>query len=72
MARISGLEKKEAPWHVRWFYGVMRKMSGKDITPGKVQMRFPGLAPGSDWRHNRALKARFNLIDVLNRIRFQT
>ncbi|OLB01493.1 MAG: hypothetical protein AUH08_05665 [Verrucomicrobia bacterium 13_2_20CM_54_12] len=24
MARVSGLEKKEAPWHLRWFYGMMR------------------------------------------------
>ena len=25
MARISGLERKQAPWHLRWFYRVMRK-----------------------------------------------
>ena len=25
MARISGLEKKQAPWHLRWFYRVMGK-----------------------------------------------
>ena len=47
MARISGLEKKEAPWHLRWFYGVMRKMFGKDLTPAKIQMRKPGLVWGS-------------------------
>ena len=41
MARVSGLEKKRAPWHLRWFYGVMRKMFGKDLTPAKVQMRLP-------------------------------
>ncbi len=35
MARVSGLEKKDAPWHLRWFYGVMRKMFGKDFTPAK-------------------------------------
>ena len=46
MARISGLEKKQAPWHLRWFYGVMRKMFGKDLTPAKVQMRLPGLVWG--------------------------
>jgi hypothetical protein len=39
MARISGLEKEQAPWHLRWFYGAMRKMFGKDLTPAKVQMR---------------------------------
>jgi len=46
MARISGLEKKQAPWHLRWFYGVMRKMFGKDLAPAKVQMRLPGLVWG--------------------------
>ena len=46
MARISGLEKKQAPWHLRWFYGAMRKMFGKDLTPAKVQMRLPGLVWG--------------------------
>ncbi|MGH9498094.1 MAG: hypothetical protein ACRD3L_03040 [Terriglobales bacterium] len=43
MARISGLEKKQAPWHLRWFYGTMRKMFGKDLTPVKIQMKVPGL-----------------------------
>ncbi len=47
MARISGLEKNEAPWHLRWFYGTMRKMFGKDLTPVKQQMRKPGLVWGS-------------------------
>ncbi len=46
MARISGLERKQAPWHLRWFYGAMRKMSGKDLTPARVQMRVPGLVWG--------------------------
>ena len=46
MPRISGLEKTEAPWHLRWFYGVMRKMFGKDLTPAKLQMRVPGLIWG--------------------------
>lgn len=46
MARISGLEKKQAPWHLRWFYGVMRKMFGKELTPVKLQMRRPGLVWG--------------------------
>lgn len=47
MARISGLEKRQAPWHLRWFYGVMRKMFNKDLTPAKMQMRLPGLVWGS-------------------------
>jgi len=47
MARIAGLEKKDAPWHLRWFYGVMRKMFNKDLTPAKIQMRLPSLVWGS-------------------------
>ena len=46
MARITGLEKKQAPWHLRWFYGVIRKMFGKDLTPVKLQMRVPGIVWG--------------------------
>ena len=47
MARISGLEKSQAPWHLRWFYGMLRRMFGKDLTPVKLQMRRPGLVWGS-------------------------
>ena len=47
MARLSGLEKKQAPWHLRWFYGVMHKMFGKDLTSAKQQMRLPGMVWGS-------------------------
>ena len=47
MNRISGLEKNQAPWHLRWFYTTMRKMFGKDLTPVKQQMRVPGLVWGS-------------------------
>jgi hypothetical protein len=46
MARISGLEKKQAPWHLRWCYRVMRKMFGKDLTPLKLHMRAPGIVWG--------------------------
>jgi hypothetical protein len=46
MNRIAGLEKRQAPWHLRWFYSVMRKMFGKDLTPVKQQMRVPGLVWG--------------------------
>jgi hypothetical protein len=46
MNRISGLEKSEAPWHLRWFYTTMHKMFGKDLTPVKMQMRVPGLVWG--------------------------
>jgi len=41
--RITGLERKDAPSHLRWFYGLMRKMFGQDLTPVKVQMRVPGI-----------------------------
>lgn len=47
MARVPGLEKRQAPWHLRWFYGAMRKMFGRDLTPVKIQMRAPGLVWGS-------------------------
>jgi len=46
ITRVSGLEKKDAPWHLRWFYGVMRKMFGKDFTPAKIQMCLPALVWG--------------------------
>ncbi len=47
MSRAAGLEKKDAPWHLRWFYRAMRKMFGKDLTPVKLQMRVPGIVWGS-------------------------
>jgi hypothetical protein len=47
MARIRGLEKREAPLSLRWFYGVMRRMFGKEFTPAKIQMRYPGMVWGS-------------------------
>jgi hypothetical protein len=47
MARIAGLERSQAPWHLRWFYRAMRKMFGKDLTPVKIQMRLPGIVWGS-------------------------
>jgi hypothetical protein len=47
MARVTGLEKNQAPWHLRWFYRVMRKMFGKDLTAAKIQMRLPGAMWGS-------------------------
>lgn len=47
MARITGLERNQAPWHLRWFYNTMRKMFGKDLTPVKLHMRKPGIVWGS-------------------------
>ncbi len=46
MARVSGLDKAGAPWHLRWFYGVTRRMFGKDLTPATIQMRVPGIVWG--------------------------
>lgn len=47
MARMEPIERKQAPWHLRWFYGTMRKMLGKELSPAKIQMRVPGLIWGS-------------------------
>jgi alkylhydroperoxidase family enzyme len=47
MARIAGLEKNEAPWHLRWFYNMTRKMFGKDLTPAKIQMKVPAIFWGA-------------------------
>lgn len=47
MARIAPIERKDAPWHLRWFYRVMRKMFGKELTPAKAQMRLPGMMWGT-------------------------
>jgi hypothetical protein len=44
--RATGVEKNQAPWHLRWFYGMTRKMFGKDLTPAKIQMRVPGIVWG--------------------------
>ena len=46
MTRIPGLEKRQAPWHLRWMYRKMRNMFGKDLTPVKLQMRVPGIVWG--------------------------
>jgi hypothetical protein len=46
MARIAGLDYRDAPWHLRWFYRTLRRMFGKDLTPVKIQARRPGLVWG--------------------------
>ena len=46
MARTYGLEKNQAPWQLRWFYTMTRKMFGKDLTPARIQMRVPGIVWG--------------------------
>lgn len=40
-ARIAGLKRSAAPWHLRWFYDAARKMFGKELTATKVQMHAP-------------------------------
>jgi hypothetical protein len=47
MARLTPIERSQAPWHLRWFYGMMRRMFGKELTPAKMQMRVPGLIWGA-------------------------
>lgn len=47
MARLTTIERKQAPWHLRWFYRLMSKMFGKELTPAKMQMRLPGLVWGA-------------------------
>ena len=44
MARITALERNQAPLSVRWMYGRVRKMFGKELTPFKVRARVPKLA----------------------------
>jgi hypothetical protein len=41
MTRLAPIERQNAPWHLRWFYRVMRKMFGKELTPVKLQARVP-------------------------------
>ena len=47
MARLTPIERNQAPWHLRWFYRAMRRMFGKELTPAKMQMRLPGLIWGA-------------------------
>jgi hypothetical protein len=47
MARFSTIERNQDPWHLRWFYSMMRRMFGKDLTPVKFQMHLPGLVWGA-------------------------
>lgn len=47
MARLTPIERKQAPWHLRWFYSMMKRMLGKELTPAKIQMRLPGMIWGT-------------------------
>src|SRR5205814_5781536 len=55
MARISGLEKSEAPWQLRWFYCVIRKMCKKDFTPVRSRCVCPDSSEAaSPWKRDSA------------------
>ena len=41
MTRFAPIERQNAPWHLRWFYRLMRKMFGKELSPVKLQARAP-------------------------------
>jgi hypothetical protein len=41
MTRLLPIERQHAPWHLRWFYRVLRKMFGNELTPVKIQARVP-------------------------------
>jgi hypothetical protein len=43
MARIAGIEAKQAPFFIRQVMKKMRKMLGKDLTPVKIAARVPRL-----------------------------
>ena len=41
MARMTPIERRQVPWHLRWFLSATRKMFGKELTPTKIQARVP-------------------------------
>jgi hypothetical protein len=41
MARIPGIEAKQAPFFIRQVMNKTRKMLGKDLTPMKISARVP-------------------------------
>jgi hypothetical protein len=45
--RVQGLEKHQAPLSVRWIYGYVRRIFGRDLTPVKVLARVPRIFWGS-------------------------
>lgn len=52
MARMSAIERTQAPWHLRWFYTATRRMFGKELTPIKLQVRVPRVVWPRSWsRH---------------------
>ncbi len=43
MPRVQGLERNQAPLSLRWAYGYVRKLFGKELTPVKVMARVPAV-----------------------------
>lgn len=43
MARIQGLTRKQAPWHLKWLYSVGKKVFGKELTPIGVKAKVPAV-----------------------------
>jgi hypothetical protein len=41
MARIKGLSRSEAPWHLKWLFAVGKKFFGKELTPVGVKSKVP-------------------------------
>ena len=41
--RVEGLTRKQAPWHLKWFYAVCKKVLGKEITPAGIKSKVPGV-----------------------------
>ncbi len=45
--RVTGLEKREARWTIRWVYRVLPRVFGKMLTPYTVMARQPRALFGS-------------------------
>ena len=43
MARIEGIDPKQAPFFMRQVFKKVRKMLGRDLTPQKIHARVPRL-----------------------------
>ncbi len=44
--RIRPLQDKEAPYSMRLLFAIMKRMTGKVLTPNRVQAHCPGIAWG--------------------------
>ena len=41
MARIEGIDPRQAPFLMRWVFKKVRKTLGRDLTPQKIAARVP-------------------------------